>query len=141
LLIVGDGPCLSEYQKLINEADLLDSVSFVGHQKNVIPYFEKMDVFVLPSLSEGMPLVILESMAMNVPVIATSVGGIPEIVKNNKTGLLVASGSARVLEEAILVLMEDDTLKLTMTANAKAYVEANHVESMMIDAIVALYKE
>jgi len=141
LLIVGDGPCLSLYEKFVDRAGLGSRVEFAGHQKNVISYFKKMDMFVLPSLSEGMPLVILESMAMNVPVIATSVGGVPEIIKNGQTGLLIAPGSEIAVQDAILALMENEELKKNVTMQAKSYVDTHHVESRMVDMIIDIYQQ
>lgn len=140
LLIVGDGPSISEYKNFVNTSYLIDKINFLGHQENVIPFLQEMEVFVLPSLSEGMPLVILEAMAVGVPVVATAVGGIPEIVENGITGLLVPSGSSIALTEALRRLLTDPNLRSELKVSSLKFVAANHREKNMIDAVLSLYR-
>jgi glycosyltransferase involved in cell wall biosynthesis len=139
LLVIGDGPSFSEYKNFVLNENLEAKVNFVGHQECVIPFIQKMDIFVLPSLSEGMPLVILEAMAMGTPVIATAVGGIPEIVENNITGLLIPAASTEALADALRRLLTDPKLRLALSQSAYQHVDANHRETHMIDQVVAIY--
>jgi len=88
LLLVGDGPMRKELEQLALFLGIEDKVQFVGQVESVTEYLEKMDVFVLPSVSEGLGLAVLEAALAGRFVIATEVGGVPEIVKNKETGLL-----------------------------------------------------
>lgn len=140
LLIVGEGHYLGEYQLAVRSAGVEDLVTFAGHQTNVIPYLDNMDIFVLPSLSEGMPLVILEAMARGVPVISTNVGGVPEILCDGETGFLVQPEDTVSLSNAICVLLTDKELRNKFAKNAKEYVSANHRQAPMLDKLVELYE-
>ena len=96
-------------------------VSFAGvvpHSK-LVDFYREADVFVNASYSEGLPLPILEAMACSLPVVATSVGGIPEAVVPGQTGLLVEPGDANSLADTLLRLLQDDDLRLTMGRNAR----------------------
>jgi glycosyltransferase involved in cell wall biosynthesis len=88
LILVGDGPLLNELKTLTQFLGIEDKVKFTGFVEDVRPYLEQMDVFVLPSVSEGLSLSILEAALSGKFIIATDVGGIPEIIKNKETGLL-----------------------------------------------------
>ncbi|NQT49953.1 glycosyltransferase [Candidatus Kuenenbacteria bacterium] len=88
LILVGDGVLNKEYKNLVKHLGVEDKVNFVGTVDDVRPYLEQMDVFVLPSISEGLSLAILEAALAGRFVIATNVGGVPEIIKNKENGLL-----------------------------------------------------
>jgi len=88
LIVVGDGPLKKELSNLSTSLGIADRVRFAGEQDDVRPALEEMDVFVLPSISEGLSLVILEAAAAGKVVIATKVGGVPEIIKDKENGLL-----------------------------------------------------
>lgn len=105
LIVVGDGP---ERQKLekIKKTHGLDNIRFEGFQENLEPYFQKADVFILPSRQEGFGLVLLEAMSHGLPVIASGVGGIPEIVENNKNGFLFNRDNPEDLAEKIKYLLD-----------------------------------
>ena len=92
LLLVGDGPLRAELEGLAGSLGLGGAVLFAGYQSNPERYLAAMDVFVLPSRAEAMPLVIPEAWAAGRPVVASRVGGIPELIADGKTGLLVAPG-------------------------------------------------
>jgi len=102
LSIVGDGPARSDYERLASELNLSDRVTFHGIKpKDVIAeHMRQADIFVLPSLWENQPCVLLEAMVSGLPVISTSTGGIPEIV-DERTGILVPPGDADALCEGI----------------------------------------
>lgn len=107
LLIAGTGPIEHRLRKFVQDTHLGDSVSFMGFCSNVFEMMGDLDVFVLPSRTEGCPIVVLEAMAMGVPVVATNVGGTPELVENNVTGLLVQSNAPNELARSIVELLTD----------------------------------
>ncbi len=93
LILVGDGPCRQDLEKLTRDLNIESKVHFAGHAShdNVVTYLQKADIFCLSSLSEGLPVAVLEAMACGLPVVATNVGGVSEAVIEGSTGLLVES--------------------------------------------------
>ena len=106
-LIVGDGPLKGTLEKLAVELKTGSSIIFAGYRTDIAQIVSELDMVVLSSLSEGLPVVILEAMALGKPIVSFSVGGVPEIVENRKTGLLVKEKDVTALTEAILELAED----------------------------------
>jgi len=122
LVLAGSGPELNNLTLQVEKHNLTKNVLFLGgvnHDK--IPgVMSAADIFVLPSLSEGFPLVAVEAMASGLPIIATAVGGLPEIVKEGETGFLVPSQDSKQLAQRIIRLIDDNKLRQTMRANAIA---------------------
>ena len=112
LLLLGDGPELEPLRALACELKIQNAVSFPGLQSNVRPYYELADVFVLSSHSEGSPNVLLEAMDAGVPVVATAVGGVPELVTNEVDALLVPDRDVAALAKAITRVLGDEALRL-----------------------------
>jgi glycosyltransferase involved in cell wall biosynthesis len=104
-VIDGDGPLRSPLQTLAQELNLSDHLIFTGWSPDVYALMSTLDIFVLSSVTECAPTVVLEAMGLGVPVIATAVGGVPDIIDHGRTGLLVPSGDDRCLAEAILHLL------------------------------------
>ena len=102
--IVGNGPLQRELRTQAAQLGLSDSCLFLGDRADVYDLVSAMDVFVLPSLNEGIPMALLEAMALNRPVVATDVGGVPEVLEHRVTGLLVSPGDPRGLADACLNL-------------------------------------
>src|SRR4051812_6746718 len=92
LILVGDGPSRAELEKLVGDLGLGACVHFTGYQPSSGPYLQAMDVFSMTSRSEGMPQAMLEASVVGVPVVASRVGGIPELVEDGRTGILVEFG-------------------------------------------------
>jgi len=114
LIIVGEGDYIFKLRRLVNKLELSDRVTFKGYVKWGIELFSLMrdcDCLVLPSLSEGMPLVIIEAMSQGLPIIASNVGGIPEIVKHKKNGLLVPARQPDQIASSILEIIRDSNLR------------------------------
>jgi len=117
-------------------------VQFVGRvpQVQVRPFMQQADVFVLPSLSEGFPNVILEAMTCGLPIVATRVGGIPDVIKNGVHGYLVEAKRPDEIAEKILILLQNDQLRneisRTNVAEVKAYAWEN-----IIDQLERIYLE
>jgi len=100
-VIVGDGKCLPELKELCQRKGLQDIFHFAGFHSSTFSFMQSFDIFVLPSLSEGLSSAILEAMSASLPIIATKVGGIPELVKDGDNGLLVAPADPAALAFAI----------------------------------------
>lgn len=118
LLIVGDGPLRDSLQPTVHSPQLKDKVIFAGKRDNLPAIYKSMDIFVLPSLKEGLPLVLLEAMSMRLPVIATKVGGIPYVM-NKDEGILVSPGNIEELKSSILLLLKDSSLRRRMGEKAR----------------------
>lgn len=101
LHILGDGPERRNLKRVCDELDKKRQVHFYGFVKDVRPHLEKIDLALLPSLGEGIPLSLLEAMSLGIPVVATKVGGIPEIVEEDRNGLLVPPNDTEALIGAI----------------------------------------
>lgn len=128
-------------ERLVESHGLGRCVVFVGYQQVVLPFYEAMDVLVLPSRSEAFPLVLLEAMALAKPVVATDVGGIPEAVVNGVTGLLVPPGQPSRLADAILCLIEDRSTRLRMGMAGYARVRQHFTIKAQMGALESLYAE
>jgi glycosyltransferase involved in cell wall biosynthesis len=142
LTIIGDGPEREKLEKTAKELDIEKHVSFLGRKESVYNHMKDFDVFVLPSLWEGMPNVILEAIMQEVPVVATNVGGIPEIITNGKDGFLVEAKNTEALAEKIeyvLSLPEEERKKIE--ENAKKIVEEKFSIEKMIKEYENLYRE
>ena len=125
LMLIGDG---SEKEKLKSIIKKLNLEHLVMHlpqlpNQNIPKYAVASDVLVLPSLSEGFPMTILEAMASGLPIVSTKVSGLPEIVKEGKNGFLVEPGNPEQLADKILLLLKDDGVRATMSANNKESVK------------------
>lgn len=118
ICFVGDGPLRNKLDQLVKNYNLDDYCIFKGFESNPLEVMSEFDVLVLPSREEGMGLVILEAMSLNVPVIATNVGGINEAVHDKYTGLLIEKENPEALANAIELLMKSPKMKLEMAENA-----------------------
>ncbi len=112
LLLIGEGSEMQYLKELSRELDISESVVFLGNiPNNDIPkYLCSADIFILPSLSEGCPITILEALATGLPVICSKVGGLPEIIQNGENGFLVSVGDSKSISEHILRLMRNKKL-------------------------------
>lgn len=119
LEIVGDGPEKENLQALVTSMSLHRNVSFLGSQKDIAPIVSKWDIFVLPSISETFGIVILEAMALGLPVVATKVGGIPDIIDDGKNGLLVQSKDSITLCKAIEKILDHPALAAELKRNGE----------------------
>lgn len=132
LLIVGDGEMRGELELLSRNLGIDDHVDFVGFQENVSIFLRKMDLFVLPSRTEGTPLTIFEAMASGLPVIATNVGGIPGVVLHDETGILIKPGHPESLADNIIKLLSDPTKMADMGTNGrKRVIELYHPDNFI----------
>jgi glycosyltransferase involved in cell wall biosynthesis len=126
-VIVGDGPDRSAVEAEVRRLGLDSAVRLAGVRNDVAALLAAADLFVLSSRSEGLPLSILEAMAAGLPVVASSVGGVPELVLDGETGLLVPPGDSRSLAQAIERLLADPALRGRLGAAGRARV-AEHFD-------------
>jgi sugar transferase (PEP-CTERM/EpsH1 system associated) len=146
LLIVGDGPVRGELEKLdaeLREANAGEGspVIFAGARQDIPRLLGAMDMFVLPSLNEALPIVILEAMAVGLPAIATRVGGVPEIVQDGATGLLVAPGDEDALLDALSRLAADNALCARLADAGREQVRARFTIEQMVRNLETIYEE
>jgi glycosyltransferase involved in cell wall biosynthesis len=142
--IVGDGPCRQQLEELVAKHGLSTHFEFLGHVPRVSDVLREGGIFVRPSLTEGMPLTVLEAMASGLPVIATNVGGTSEIIIHNETGILIEPGNVKQLAEAIKYLIESPNEALRLGQNARAFIEHYYKEKFSWDKaasrILAVYE-
>jgi len=119
LVLIGSGEERENLQKLATRLGISDKIHFLGYQANAAMMIGMFNVFVLPSLSEGFPNVILEAVVAGIPVVATNVGGVPEIVRHGKESLLVDPADAKGLSAAVVRLAGAPELKNTLIQSAK----------------------
>lgn len=139
LLIIGEGELKSNLLKLCSELGLEKKVLFLGHREDVPSLLNLMDVFVLSSRLEGCSISILEAMASGKPVIATRVGGNPELMLEGKTGFLVPSAEPDKLAERIILLLKDENLRRKMGEEGKSRVKEKFSLERMIVNYEAIY--
>jgi glycosyltransferase involved in cell wall biosynthesis len=125
LLIVGHGSLLDRLRERAHEHSINGSVLFTGERHDIPDILSGIDIFVMPSVAEGLPNSLLEAMAMRKPIIATSVGGIPEVIRNGINGLLVPPRNAESIITAIKKLLDKRHLAKKMGQSARYFVEEN----------------
>jgi len=119
---VGEGSERPRIEELCRNLRLTDVVILTGQQENINPYYSIADVFLLPSHSEGCPNVLLEAMAAGVPVVATKVGGIPEVVTNGRDAILVNKHDPAGLAAATAKILQDRELRAHLVTFAREIV-------------------
>ena len=130
-LLVGEGPERGFIEKTIQELGLAGKVIMTGFYPNISELYPVMDILCLPSLMEGMGLVLLEAMYFGVPVVATQVGGIPEVIIDGESGLLVDPGNSRALAMAITWLLDSPDLQRRLITGGRKRAEKFTVENMV----------
>lgn len=141
LLIVGDGPARATLEELALALGVDERVHFVGYRADTAPWYEVMDAFALVSRNEGFGLVAVEAMFHRLPVIATRVGGLRDIVIDEKTGLHVAVGVPAEIAEALQRLGADPALRASMGARGAERAAARYSAERYASDIAALYEE
>jgi sugar transferase (PEP-CTERM/EpsH1 system associated) len=137
LVMVGDGPCLSDVQNQLREAGLLDRCWFPGQRGDIARLIAAFDVFVQPSLAEGISNTVLEAMATGLPVVATKVGGNPELVADSETGVLVPPADPDALAGALRDYVSDGDLRVAHGAAARR----RAVDVFSIDRMLKEYED
>jgi len=140
LLIVGDGPCRKDLEATVDALGLGRRVRLLGERNDVAAVLSAMDVFVLCSVGEGMSNTILEAMATGLPVVATRVGGNPELVTDGNTGFLVEARSPDALAASLRRYLEDPTLLAEHGRAARDHIEAEFSMERMVGGYERLYR-
>lgn len=139
LIIVGDGPERRRLEAAADADGIRERVIFTGQIGEVQLFYAAADVFVLPSHSEGSPNVLLEAMAANLPIVATAVGGVPEIVENNETALLVPVNDPDAMAAALVRILSDQNLAERLTTNSAALAANQFTPEKYVRALVEIY--
>ena len=139
LALIGTGPEEQAVRAAAAEA-APESIIFAGAVAEASRYLKALDVLVLPSRYEGLPYAVLEAMAAGVPVIASAVGGVPELIENGETGLLVPPENPEALADALNRLFSDPALAASLALAAHTKVATEFSEQKMTDATLRLYK-
>ena len=141
LLIAGEGPLRKTLEKFSRRLGISKKVLFLGFQKDLAVFYSGIDIFVMPSLWEGMPVALLEALSYGLPVVATAVSGIPEVVSNSREGFLVAPANPQQIAAGMLELLGNPQKRLEMGSRGRARVESEYSREKMVAAYANLYRE
>jgi glycosyltransferase involved in cell wall biosynthesis len=140
LVIVGEGPERARIEQHIREFNLAGAVTLTGQQPSAEPYYGIADIAVLSSRTEGSPNALLEAMAAGVPVVATAVGGVPEMVSDGESALLVEPGNAPALAEAITRLLRNREVARRLANRAQSLVRERHTPEIRMRRLAGIYR-
>lgn len=141
LLLIGDGERHNYLESLSKKLCVWEHVLWVGYQKDPRDYLSLCDMLLVPSYAETFSLAILEALAMGKPVIATEVGGTPEVIENGTNGFLVKSRDAKDIAQKLQLLTEDSELRKRLSSKARQSVEGRFNMSRMIEKTQRLFYE
>ncbi len=139
LVILGEGEERENLTRLISEKKLQDKVYLAGYVKDAKRYLKAFDIFTLTSRTEAFPYSILEAGFAGLPVIASDVGGISEIIENQTNGILVKKGAIKEIEKSIMALLENEATRNIYGKNLKEKIEKNFSQEEMVRKTIALY--
>jgi glycosyltransferase involved in cell wall biosynthesis len=141
LLLVGEGEQKRPLEELAAGLGCREHLHLAGFHADIRPFYEAMDLFVLSSLREGLPNVVLEAMAMEVPVAATRIAGVPRVIEDGCNGLLINPGSVEELTGAIARLIREGDLRGRLATQGRRTVEERYSFARRMQKIAALYDE
>jgi glycosyltransferase involved in cell wall biosynthesis len=139
LLVIGDGELRDELRRRVEQLSLDNRVHFAGARRDLGNILASIDMFVMPSLWEGLPLSLVLAMGAGLPVIASRVAGIPEVVEDGVSGLLVNPGDARQLADAMVRVLENDELRVLLAQAARAFARPRFGVDGYIASMTSLY--
>lgn len=140
-LLVGEGQLEAELRQEVKAHGLESHVHFLGMRQDIPELLAMSQLFILPSLSEGLPNVLLEAMSADVPVVATDLGSCREIITNGQDGLLVPPGDTEMLAQAAITLLQDRKLASTLAQAGRKRVVDNFSVSKSVEAYISLYEQ
>jgi len=140
LWIIGEGSKKAELERLAKNLDLRERVMFLGARDNISEILDKIDIFVLPSLWEGLGIAVIEAAAAGKPIVASRVGGIPEIIENERTGVLVESKNVKSLADGLERVLLGEGEALLMGRSARDYVKEKFDIKRMVKEYEKLYE-
>jgi N-acetyl-alpha-D-glucosaminyl L-malate synthase BshA len=141
LLMVGDGPEVGEAVRLSRSYGLGANVQFLGDQEQVVPLLSASDLFLMPSAQESFGLAALEAMACEVPVVASRVGGVPEVIEHDVSGYLFPPDDLPAMAEAAIRLLTDPALNRRIAAAARRRAETEFADTKVVPVYEAYYDE
>ena len=141
IVIAGSGPEEHSLRQLAASLDLSRRLTFVDGGVSMSGYLSAIDVFCLPSLQQGIGVMMLEAMALGRPVIASGVGGVTSVVQDRVTGLIVPPSDSRRLADSIIELLQNRSLARQIAASGQNLVRSEFNEQRMLDELIALYRE
>jgi len=140
-IIAGDGPLMNEVEKDVNYLGISKKVKLLGFRNDAYDIINICDIFALTSLHEGIPMVLLEAMYLGKAIVATRVGGIPEIISDHRNGLLIPAMDSKKFAAACLELIENRALREKIAANAKRDIETKYKNDHVVDKVEKLYRQ
>jgi len=140
MLIVGNGECRADLERLVGDLDLTGDVHFAGWRTDLIQVYGAMDIVALSSRNEGTPVALIEAGAAGKAIVATRVGGVPDVVETERTGLLVPDDDVAALASALERLIVDPDLRTRLGAAARANSISRFGYARLIDDLDALYR-
>lgn len=140
-IIIGDGPEESELKKQVLSLGIEESVRILKSDPDTAKYLAMMDIFVFPSIKEGLGLSLLEAMASGKACIASDIGGIKDLIKDGSTGLLFPTGNAKILSDSVIRLLGDDGLRKHLGEGARSLAAKGFSLKTMADNVINLYKK
>lgn len=141
LIIAGDGPQRSELEEIVKELKISEQVVFTGHRDNIQDFYKLAKLFVMPSLTEGFPMALLEAMQAGLPVIATKVGGIPDIIETGVNGLLIEPDNTNDLGIALKQILSNPIFASNLALNAKNTISARYSAEPWAKQIETVYQD
>src|SRR6476646_1685750 len=141
LCLVGDGPDRERIERRAAELGVIRDTLFLGYQEDVAPYYAAFDALVLPSANEGTPVSVIEALAAETPVVATRVGGVPDVVREGEEGFLVDAGDTAELAERLTRLAGDPQLRRRLGKSGRERVVKRYAVDRLLDDIDSLYEE
>jgi glycosyltransferase involved in cell wall biosynthesis len=140
LCMVGDGPDRPQLEQRAHELGVMRDTLFLGYQEDVAPYYAAFDALVLPSSNEGTPVSAIEALAAGRPVVATRVGGVPDVVREGEDGFLVEAGDTEQLAERLVRLARDPQLRERMGEQGRERVLPRYAVDRLVDDVDRLYR-
>ncbi|MCD6380170.1 glycosyltransferase family 4 protein [bacterium] len=141
LYIVGEGELKEELRKLVFKLKLTDRIHFMGYKENMLDFLNGMDAMILPTRIDATPYVIIEAMAAGLPVVASGIYGIPELIDNQISGILTSPGDIHALAEGVKLLFNNIELYRDMSKKAREGFEKKFTIEKCIKNTVGIYKE
>jgi glycosyltransferase involved in cell wall biosynthesis len=141
LCLVGDGPDRDHLERRAHQLGIARRCLFLGYQDDVAPYYEAIDTLLLPSVNEGTPVSVIESLAAGRPAVATRVGGVPDVLRDGVDGFLVDVGDAAALADRLAELARDPARREEMGRAGRERVLERYAVARLVDDVDALYRE
>jgi glycosyltransferase involved in cell wall biosynthesis len=141
LRIAGEGDARRELEREIRQQGCGDSIRLLGHVADPRSLFEAADIFALSSVREGLPNVLLEAMALETPIVATAIAGIPKVITDQRDGLLVPPGDQSAMTDALRRLIDRDDLRKRLATAGRQTIETRFSFAVRMEKIVAVYDE